>query len=207
MNILVINNKFKILWCLWRNQRIQCQSPWLPALGKIPQCKVLALLTAFSSKSYSLRLVAKIQLQPRPGREHIISNYSFRWDLSGFAWAKAWEPVSRGENSWAPTPQVVASPSFPVPRACRRLCPHRAPCFAKRAVLLHCELSGSIPAPSSSPQPHKHPGADTLCPHSLFIKPHFQQVWAGAGQLHGSNYGSQAVQQEGAALEEMVQGQ
>lgn len=28
---------------------------------------------------------SKIQLQPRPGREHIISNYSFRWDLSGFA--------------------------------------------------------------------------------------------------------------------------
>lgn len=58
------------------------------------------------------------------------------------------------------------------------------------------------PAPSSSLQPHNHFGADTLCLYGLFIKPHFQKrVSAGMGQLHNTNYGSQAVWQEGAAPE------
>lgn len=59
---------------------------------------------------------------------------------------------------------------------------------------------GPSPAPSSSPWPRNHSGADTLCPHGLFIKPHFQKhVSAGVAQLHNINYGSQAAWQEGAA--------
>lgn len=151
---------FKILRRLWRNQRIQCQSHRLPGMGWIPQRQVLMLLITFSSKTDSRSPVGEIEPQPKAGREHIISSRSLRQDLPGFAWAKVWEPVSRGEKSRAPTRWVVASPSCPVPRAlpalvCRGL-------LCKRAVPAHPELLGSLPcpellSPATQPLRSRHP--------------------------------------------------